>query len=154
MINGHAGVEGSGDSACGPGFGHLHRHGMMGQWEGGVKGWCGLSCFACAGDMPPHYAYYPEMHGYYYFRPYNYVHVPQQQEFVGSYGGDRRDPYSNELFKVIYAEFKATLRKKLPRSCPRPAPISRLCRIRFCRRLLHWVHLHRVHVRLGKNCPN
>jgi hypothetical protein len=85
---------------------------------GGLKGWGGLSYFVSLGDMPQHYPYFPEMHGYYYFRPYNYVHVPQQQEFVGSYGGDRRDPYSNELFKVIYAEFKATLREKTPEIMP------------------------------------
>jgi hypothetical protein len=118
MINGHAGVEAAGDSACEPGFGALHRHGMHGAMGGGIKGWGCLSYFKSFGDMPPHYPYYPEMHGYYYFRPYNYVHVPQQQEFVGSFGGDRRDPYSNELFKVIYAEFKATLREKTPEVMP------------------------------------
>jgi hypothetical protein len=120
MINGHAGVEGGGDSACGPVPGRFHRLGTIGARGGigGLKGWGGLSYFRSFGDMPPHYPYYPEMHGYYYFRPYNYVHVPQQQEFVGSYGGDRRDPYSHELFKVIYAEFKATLREKTPEVMP------------------------------------
>jgi len=57
--------------------------------------------------MIPHYAYYPALHGYYYFRPYNYMHVPRQQEFVTRFGGDARNPYANEIFKRVYAEYKA-----------------------------------------------
>ena len=68
--------------------------------------------------MPPHYPYYPEMHGLLLFPTLQLRTRAAQQEFVGSYGGDRRDPYSNELFKVIYAEFKATLREKTPKVMP------------------------------------
>ena len=124
IINSHEGGEGGCDSDCGPSHGRLHRLGVIGAMGGvgGVKGWCGLSYFRSLGDMPPHYAYYPAMHGYYYFRPYNDMHVTSQQEFVSSFGGDRRDPYSNEFFKVIYAEFQASLREKAPEIMPGTGP--------------------------------
>ena len=57
--------------------------------------------------MPQHCPYYPPMHGYYYFRPYNHRHIPEQQEAVKSYGGDPRNPYSNDIFKRVYAEYES-----------------------------------------------
>ncbi len=43
--------------------------------------------------MPQHMAYFPDSHGYYYFKPYNFQHLPQHQQFVASFGGDTRNPY-------------------------------------------------------------
>ena len=55
-------------------------------------------------DMVPHYHYLPELHGYYYLRPYHFTHVQRHQEFVSSYGGDPRAPYANTLFQQIYQQ--------------------------------------------------
>ena len=54
--------------------------------------------------MPPHYMYFPQNHGNYYFRPYNYHTILHQQQSVGRYGGDRRNPYDNSLFEQLYEE--------------------------------------------------
>ncbi len=47
------------------------------------------------------------MNGYYYFRPYNHRHVAEQQQTVAKWGGDPRNPYANEVFRQVYAEYKA-----------------------------------------------
>ena len=56
------------------------------------------------GDMPPHYAYPPANHGYYYFRPYNYISILDHQQRALSMGGDPRAPYANKVFERVYAE--------------------------------------------------
>jgi hypothetical protein len=56
--------------------------------------------------MYPRTTYYPEAHGYYYFRPYNYVHVAQQQAIAVGWGADPRNPYSNEMFQGIYRQLE------------------------------------------------
>jgi hypothetical protein len=48
------------------------------------------------------------MHGYYYFYPYHPMHIISQQEFAGQFGMDPRNPYANDFFKVVYAEYKAS----------------------------------------------
>ena len=60
------------------------------------------------GGMPQHYAYYPPMHGYYYFHPYHYSHVPAHQDFAGRIGIDPRNPYANDFFKTVYAEYRSS----------------------------------------------
>jgi len=76
-------------------------------------GSCWNRCFGCFGrggpcsccstcDMPPYYPYFPEYFGYYYFRPYNYVHIFEHQAIVARWGGDPRNPYSHELFTRLY----------------------------------------------------
>ncbi len=71
-------------------------------------------------DMPQHYPYYPPMHGYYYFHPYHYTHVPAQQAFASQFGADPRNPYSNDFFKVVYAEYKASLLRGAPEQIGAP----------------------------------
>ena len=61
-------------------------------------------CNVC--NMPQHYPYEAVM-GYYYFRPYNYRHIAEHQRAVTVWGGDPRNPYSNDLFKSVYAEMEA-----------------------------------------------
>lgn len=68
-------------------------------------------------DLYPHYAYYPRYHGYYYFRPYNYMMIGPQQEFAAQIGLDPRMPYSLSNFDAIYASWAM----KYP---PGMAPIS------------------------------
>jgi len=57
------------------------------------------------GDLIPHYPYLPAYHGYYYFRPYNYVHVEQHKQLAAMMGGDYRAPYQTLMFQPIYANF-------------------------------------------------
>jgi hypothetical protein len=72
--------------------------------------------------MPQHMAYYPAMHGYYYFHPYHHTHVVYQQEFAGRFGLDVRNPYSNDFFKAIYAEYRASQREQGAENVPVPRP--------------------------------
>lgn len=55
----------------------------------------------------PHYAYFPCDHGYYYFHPYNVSHIPLHQSIATSWGIDPRNPYSNEIFQKVYAQYEA-----------------------------------------------
>ncbi|WP_166823884.1 hypothetical protein [Thalassoroseus pseudoceratinae] len=57
------------------------------------------------GDLYPHYAYYPKFHGYYYFRPYNYIHVERDAALAAAMGGDVRAPYSTEFLKPMFQSF-------------------------------------------------
>jgi hypothetical protein len=57
-------------------------------------------------DLYPHYAYPPEHHGYYYYRPYNYVHVLEHQSSVVRLGGDPKNPYSVRMFDAIERDFE------------------------------------------------
>jgi hypothetical protein len=70
--------------------------------------------------------YYPPLHGYYYFHPYNMDHVPMQQGAAASWGGDLRNPYSNDMFKAIYAEYRASEREPTTEELPRPNTTRRL----------------------------
>ncbi len=74
--------------------------------------------------MPQHYVYYPPLHGYYYFHPYHYAHVPAQQAFTSQFGVDPRNPYSNDFFKVVYAEYKASLIRPAAEPIGTPQPES------------------------------
>jgi hypothetical protein len=51
-------------------------------------------------DMPQHFPYPPEFHGYYYFLPYNYVHVLQHQQIAPMLGSVPFAPYETDLQKV------------------------------------------------------
>lgn len=79
--------------------------------------WCG-SCWGCprhcwskqiewtTSDLYPHFAYYPEDHGYYSFRPYNWVHIEQAKSAFP--GIDQTAPYSNKFLTGIELEFIRT----------------------------------------------
>ena len=51
--------------------------------------------------------YWPTEHGYYYFRPYNLVHVRDQREIARSWGEDPRNPYDHKVFDRVYDALKA-----------------------------------------------
>ncbi len=57
--------------------------------------------------MHPRYPYFPPLHGYYYFRPYHFLHVIEHQFAVDDWGGDPRNPYANTIFQRVYAEYRA-----------------------------------------------
>lgn len=71
---------------------------------------CHAKCmFCCNGtcDMYQHFPYRAPFQNYYYFRPYNYIMVPKQQQEVLRLGGDTRNPYSVKMFEPIYKDFYA-----------------------------------------------
>lgn len=82
------------DCSCGGGTGG------GGLGGGGFWGGNRSDCMAC--QMPMHYPHDSAYHGYYYFRPYNYVHIRQHQNAASRWGGDPRNPYSNTIFQGIY----------------------------------------------------
>ena len=78
-----------------------------GKCRGG-RGRCRTCCKDSTCNMHPHYAYQPEHHGYYYFRPYNYTNVLAHQSVVAQWGGDPRSPYSRAMFIPVYEQFENT----------------------------------------------
>ena len=68
-----------------------------------VRGWY-VPFWHSPGDMPQHYPYFPNAHGYYYYRPYNVIHIPQQQEMINRWGLDPRNTMDNRFFERIYQE--------------------------------------------------
>lgn len=75
---------------------------VCGRGHCGHIKWCHVHS-TC--DMYPHYAYYPEHHGYYYFRPYNYTTVLKHQEEILRLGGQPSNPYSVSMLKPLMAEY-------------------------------------------------
>jgi hypothetical protein len=61
-----------------------------------------LSPHVAPGNLVPHTPYLAEPKLYYYFRPYHWRHILEQQESVMRYGGDPRHPYANREFEGIY----------------------------------------------------
>lgn len=57
-------------------------------------------------DMPQHLPYMAAPKFYYYFRPYNVLHIPEQQDDVNAFGGDRRHPYDNRVFQKVYQNLR------------------------------------------------
>ncbi len=54
--------------------------------------------------MSQHHAYFPPMHGYYYFRPYHHSHIEAQQQVAAGWGLNPNNPYDNQFFQAIYAQ--------------------------------------------------
>lgn len=111
-------------SAVGFGFFRFPASGGCGSSEGTCDGYgAGGSRRLTRMELPQHYAYFPAMHGYYYFCPYNPMHVPTQQAFATQFGMDPRNPYANDFFKVVYAEYKAAQEGSPgPERIPAPPP--------------------------------
>lgn len=98
------GVEGeSGFDDCGCCYGSS-PHGNLGFHHRFYPSAC-----RSPGNMPQHFPYVAEPKNYYYFRPYNWFHIPEQQREVTSYGGDTRHPYANDLFREVYEAIEAEL---------------------------------------------
>lgn len=97
---GHGGKCGHGGLFHGCGLGH---HG--GYWAKH----CLPSPWHAPGNMAPRFPYEAYPHTYYYFRPYNMLHIPQQQEIARGWVDDPGLPYSNGVFAKVYAEYEADL---------------------------------------------
>jgi hypothetical protein len=70
------------------------------------KGFYPSPCYS-PGNMPQHFPYIAAPKNYYYFRPYHWMHIADQQLEVERYGGDPRHPYKNDLFEGVYREIEA-----------------------------------------------
>lgn len=92
--------DGCDSSGCyGRGFCHPCAHHGFGICH---HSWCKCCRFlhsTC--DMYPHYPYFPEHHGYYYFRPYNFMHIFRHTEEAITIQGSPWHPYSIAIFDTI-----------------------------------------------------
>jgi hypothetical protein len=114
-------------AACAPACGHaLGGHcGPLGGCPLGGCGGCGgcgcwekLSrCVHCMNGMPQRFPYPNPDWGYYFFRPYNYTVLREQQAEIVAMGGNPIQPYDNRFFERIYQEVEA-----LPAASPVPEP--------------------------------
>ncbi len=64
--------------------------------------------------MGQHSAYFPPMHGYYYFHPYHHSHVRTHQMFAQLWGEDPANPYSNRLFQMVYEQYRDEVAAEQP----------------------------------------
>jgi hypothetical protein len=78
---------------------HCYHRGPAGRPH---KDWCISPC-----NLSLHYPYFPKDHGYYYFRPYNMVHVAIQRDIAASWGEDPRNPYDHKVFDRVYEALRA-----------------------------------------------
>ncbi|MHC4876852.1 MAG: hypothetical protein ACYTGL_10165 [Planctomycetota bacterium] len=79
--------------------------------------WCG-SCWGCprhcwskeiewtTSDLYQHHWYFPEKHGYYSFRPYNWTHFEWARSAFPHI--DQKAPFSNRFLTDVQAEFVKT----------------------------------------------
>jgi len=88
----HGGCHG-----CGHGHGGFYaRHCLPSPWH-------------APGNMTPHIPYVAYPKTYYYFRPYNMLHIPDQQARAAAWVENPALPYSNRIFDKVYAELEPTL---------------------------------------------
>jgi len=81
------------------------RHGHYGSHCPKPRCYCH---FHSTGDMYPHYAYFPEHHGYYYFRPYNYTNVFKHRQQALQLGVSPSNPYSISMLNPLFEQFALT----------------------------------------------
>lgn len=75
-------------------------------------------------DMYHHIPYYPMMHGYYYFRPYNYQHVPEQKQLAPGLGEKYVAPYQTMAFAMLYRDIESGYDVPQMFEIPKPKPTS------------------------------
>jgi len=76
-----------------------HRCFVWSYWKchGLPSPWCS------PGNLSGHIPCNPCMGTYYYFRPYNWFHIPDHQHEAANYNGDPRNPYDNRVvFDGLY----------------------------------------------------
>ncbi len=68
-------------------------------------------CLDSTCDMPPHYPYQPSGHGYYSYRPYNYLSVLAHQS--NPIGAESSAPYTTTLFEPVYDQLLTDEEKQM-----------------------------------------
>jgi hypothetical protein len=114
------GPAGTSGPACSYASGPCYESSGWGSCDGGscdkvICGSCCISHHGCCvkpiGDMYQHYPYTAHPKFYYYFRPYNHMHVRELAARAESIGAHPKAPFSNALFQDVYetveARFKA-----------------------------------------------
>lgn len=61
-------------------------------------------------NLRQHVEYFPYAHGNYYFRPYTFTRLLQQQEQAARMGIDPRNPYSNKQYLKVYEKMDERVR--------------------------------------------
>jgi hypothetical protein len=92
------GCEAAG-GACGDGC-----NGSCGCGDGCGDG-CGLMRYdlrRAPTNMVPHFPYDAQPKTYYYFRPYNWMHIHQHQGEAAVWNAPPGNPYSNKIFQDVY----------------------------------------------------
>lgn len=79
-------------------------------------------CSTC--NLLPHVEYFPEGHANYYFRPYTFTRLLQQQDQAARMGINPALPYSNEIYDKVYAEFEARRRTETVRPGEMPGEMQ------------------------------
>jgi|GEM_PF-4048236 len=74
-------------------------------------------------NMPLHFAYFPDTHGYYYFLPYHHDHIDRHIGLISVLGGDKRAPYSSAYFAKFYTDVLGVDAKR-PQKLPNLRPTS------------------------------
>ncbi|MEX0704137.1 MAG: hypothetical protein WD069_18705 [Planctomycetales bacterium] len=95
--NGYVSGDGGWCNACGACNDRTCREELHYYFSKGCR--CRSTC-----DMPPHFPYFPEYHGYYYFRPYNWQHVWMHQALAPMLGEAPHTPYATTAFDAIYEQ--------------------------------------------------
>lgn len=86
-----------GCGGCGYGHGGFYaRHCLPSPWH-------------APGNMVPHIPYVAYPKTYYYFRPYNMLHISDQQARAAAWVENPALPYSNGIFEKVYAELEPML---------------------------------------------
>lgn len=75
-------------------------------------------------DMYQHHAYYPMLHGYYYFRPYNYQNVVEQKSLGPGLGEKYVAPYQTTSFAMLYRDIESGYDTPRMWEIPKPKPTS------------------------------
>jgi len=91
--------HGCGCAAHGFGFNYWGKHCLPSPWH-------------APGNMMPHIPYVAYPKTYYYFRPYNMLHIPRQQAQAATWVSNPALPYSNEVFAGVYEELEPVLNPK------------------------------------------
>ena len=56
--------------------------------------------------MEQHLTYLAQPKTYYYFRPYNMVHIQRQQQLALDLGQDSAAPYDNTIFTTVFDDME------------------------------------------------
>lgn len=80
----------------------------------GGSGRAGRRLIGSTCTMGQRHAYFPPMHGYYYFHPYHHSHVREHQTFAQLWGEDPANPYSNRLFQTVYQHYRDETAREQP----------------------------------------
>lgn len=75
-------------------------------------------------NMIPHLPYDAQPKTYYYFRPYNWMHIHQHQGDAAAWEASPGNPYSNKVFKDLYRMIEAEGLEEIQSDPVVPPPVE------------------------------